>query len=614
MIEIAPYLAPLLHGSPVEAAQAVLQVLRLHAHTDTPYALLQAGKVEEAPEQMQHLEPPERLRGYLLLLWCVADQPETAQSLLNALQRDEAVRCAVKASYRAAPLTLWLWLRLPLPMREALDWLWQLWMAQAINPFLEAIDPNRDTDALQRLLAACREDLNRALRLANWLIEREAEPWASEWIAHVIGLARQEEPSSNPFLGKLLDNLVKRRRFVDALQLVEAFSNHDGAREYVRACLAYAQGDMQAVEAALEALGQLQALAGNPCHHQYLMRALAHTGRVQEAFAYAQQSRWEPFGQSHIRTLVEELCWAGRVAEHWALILQQAQAGGANLQRAILNTLLDYGDLALAERWIAACELEIEDEHRIRLAKLHFQRGDIASGQAYLNALELPEILAFSAPDLVQPLLQRGERALASALLQRGWNMLYPQLIEEKDFRKSYIFDIFDYVRAWFAFGDAAQAVLAEGLAAVDVPANSELLDTLSEALVALIQEGHLEPASQAARLLPEARQEEILTELAEAHYRRGEVATARDRLLQLADFYQRKFQTRSHGVWLHSLLYLVSLARRFDDETTARAILDLFKALLDVQPSLWQERWGLSYYLAAGAYAEAYAVWQQLD
>ncbi|MEN3001983.1 MAG: hypothetical protein ABDI19_09110 [Armatimonadota bacterium] len=98
MIEIAPYLAPILHGSPVEAAQAVLQILRLHAHTDTPYALLQAGKVEEALEQMQHFEPPERLRWYLLLLWCAADQPKMAQSLLHALQRDEAVRCAVKAN------------------------------------------------------------------------------------------------------------------------------------------------------------------------------------------------------------------------------------------------------------------------------------------------------------------------------------------------------------------------------------------------------------------------------------------------------------------------------------------------------------------------------------
>ncbi|MEN3002328.1 MAG: hypothetical protein ABDI19_10890 [Armatimonadota bacterium] len=617
MIEIAPYSAPMLHGSPVEAAQAVLQILRLHARANTPFALLQAGKVEEALEQMQHFEPPERLRWYLLLLWHAADQPETAQSLLNALQRDEAVRCAVKASYRAAPLTLWLWLQLPLPMREALDWLWQLWIAKEVDPFLEAIDPNRDTDALQRLLAACREDLNRALRLANWLIEREVEPWASEWIAHVIMLARQEEPSSNPFLGKLLDNLVWHRRFVDALQLVEAFSDQDdGAQEYLRACLAYAQGDMQAVEAALEALGQPQALVGNPRRRRYLIRAMAHTGRVQEAFAYAQQSRWELFAQSHILELVRELCRAGSVAEHWTLILQQAQAGGASLQRAILSTLLDYGDLALAERWIAACELEIEDEHRIQLAKLHFQCGDIASGQACLDTLKSPEILAFSAPDLVQPLLQRGERALASALLQRGWNMLYPQLIEDKDFRKSYIFDIFDYVRAWFALGDVAQAqaVLAEGLAAVDVPANRELLDTLSAALFALIREGHLEPASQAARLLPEAQQEEILAELVEAHYQRGEVAAARDRLLQLADFYQRKFQTHSHGVWLHSFLYLVSLARRFDDETTARAILDLLKALLDVQPSLWQERWGLSYYLAAGAYAEAYAVWQQLD
>ncbi|MEN3001982.1 MAG: hypothetical protein ABDI19_09105 [Armatimonadota bacterium] len=513
-------------------------------------------------------------------------------------------------------------------MREALDWLWQLWMEREID-LSEAIDPSRDADALQRLLVACKEDLNRALRLAKWLLDHEVEPWASEWVAHVIVLANQKKPYSSAFLEELrdslvleglLDNLVKRRRFVDALQLVEALLDQDdGAREYLRACLAYAQGDMQAVEAALEALRQPQALVGNPRRRQYLMRAMARTGRVQEAFAYAQQSRWEPFVQSHICTLVEELCWTGSVAEHWALILQQAQAGGADFRRELLDTLLYHGDLALAERWIAACGLEIEDWQRIQLAKLHFRRGDIASGQACLDTLKSPKTLAFFAPNLVQPLLQRGERDIASALLQRGWNTLYPQLIRDVcDFLEY----VHAYVRVWFALGDVAQAqaVLAEGLAAVDAPADDRLLHILNTALDSLIQEGHLEPASQAAMLLPEAQQEEILTELVEAYYRRGEVSTARDRLLQLADFYQRKFQTDSDKLRLiDSLLHLESLARQFGDETTARAILDLFKALLDAHPSVWQEDedlryYLLRYYLAVGAYAEAYAVWQQLD
>jgi hypothetical protein len=72
----------------------VLNAIERHRRTSYPLALLRAGQVEQALEQVQHIGSYNRFSEYLLLLWeAESTNPEICPQILNALNADQSLRC-----------------------------------------------------------------------------------------------------------------------------------------------------------------------------------------------------------------------------------------------------------------------------------------------------------------------------------------------------------------------------------------------------------------------------------------------------------------------------------------------------------------------------------------
>lgn len=601
----------LLNGSPAEAAEAIRQLWSLHARATSPLARLRAGGVESALERLHALEPASRLRWYLLMLWCSANDPETTQRLLDALRHDNSLLCELKEPYLPDSLALWMGAHLPPPLHHAVEELWQA--AGKVSPveLTKAVKSPSDLQALLPALARYWDNLEGACTVAHFFLSHRFEPYASEWAARAVALLRQTTNPREAY--KLLTALIDTQHYALAAPIVDIAAQYEHAcastLEYARVCIAHAQGDTEAMERALNRLLDFsrEATYRVPAG---AARALTHIGRLNEALQLVAQARNSRVASRLCEAIAEELCALNAPEMHWRQ-LQAQVAHDKHEQVWILGKILCAGNADAALHWLKACSLEPEGYHRTLLACALIKAGRLEQGETYLDSVDA-EGFCWSGYEVARAFIEAGALERAHPFLQRCWKWLCQQPLSSRA-RLKYAHE---YASLWLQLGEVAiaQAVLEEGMALADALNSATLEELCKDVMFQLVAVGHLDAAYRGLNLLPDEKQPELLYDLAKAHYQRGETALAQERLRLFAEAVQSDPKLPAPAARLSELLNGVLLARRYGDQRTAEAILALAQSIVASEPSVLQSDIGLRYLLLTEDYQRAYEVWQQLS
>ncbi|MCS7208805.1 MAG: hypothetical protein NZ874_04455 [Fimbriimonadales bacterium] len=600
----------LVSGSPAEAAEAIWQLWNQHAHATSPLARLRTEGVESALERLRTLEPKSRLRWYLLMLWRSADDSETAQRLLDALRRDSGLLCELREPYLPDSLELWIWAHLPPPLYRAVEALWQAAGGLSPTALTSAIKSPNDLQAILPALARYWDNLEDACTVARFLLSRRFEPYASEWAERAVTLLRQTPNPSEAY--HLLTALIDAQQYALAAQIVDIAAQYEQAcastLEYARVCIAHAQGDIEAME---RALAQLLALSQGAIYRAPIeaARALTRIGRLHEALQLAAQAHGSRV-VSRLRTeIARELCALHAPETHWSQLQAQVAHDRRN-QLWILDTILRAGDADAALRWLKACSLEPEGYHRTLLACVLIKAGKLEQGETYLDCVDT-EGFCWSGGEVARALIEAGASERARNLLQRCWEWLCQQPLRSQT-RLDYTHE---YASLWLQLNEIAiaQAVLEEGMALADAPNTVALEELCKDVLFQLVEAGHLDAAYRGLTLLPDTKQPDLLLDIAKAHYQRGEIALAQERLRQFVEMTQSDSRRESPTAQLTKLLDGALLARQHGDQHTTEAILALARSIVDSEPSVLEHNAGLNHLLLSEDYQRAYDVWQRL-
>jgi hypothetical protein len=321
----------------------VLNAIERHRRTSYPLALLRAGQVEQALEQVQHIGSYNRFSEYLLLLWeAESTNPEICPQILNALNADQSLRCDAPHDSDS----LWLWLHLKPQTRAQIKWFDIRRLQEVISIYFFTLTV--DETIAEGLLELFPNNLMILDGLANYWLRLNQPARAQALYQRILSVLKSADvvpKISSIFFTNSVKNLLALGQIADAEAILNLAEQCPEVNRWsilaMRALCAAQRGDEQTVEALLDMLNEWQ--------------PVNNLKRLEEALPV--------FARLHqVERIQRELARMGERIPYWLWILFAALGRERDYDTA--QTLLEsFSSDSLPRLWTAFCEGLIEGGH-----------------------------------------------------------------------------------------------------------------------------------------------------------------------------------------------------------------------------------------------------------